>query len=138
VLRCEIETLGYPRAALFSFATAVLAYNTYAVVKAALRAAHGAGAIKDKLSDYHLLGDVAATYVGMDIAVPDESWELYRAMPLRTFAKAMTKLAHRVKLTRYPKSKRGPKKPQPRKKSGRRNHHISTARVLAKRRKKRP
>jgi len=51
VLRCEIETLGYPRAALFSFAMAVLAYNTYAVVKASLRAAHGTGVIKEKLSD---------------------------------------------------------------------------------------
>ena len=37
VLRCEVETLGYPRAALFSFAVAVLAYNTYAVVQASLR-----------------------------------------------------------------------------------------------------
>ena len=43
VLRCEVETLGYPRAALFSFATAVLAYNAYAVVQAPLRAAHGDG-----------------------------------------------------------------------------------------------
>jgi hypothetical protein len=137
VLRCEVETLGYPRAALFSFATAVLAYNTYAVVKASLRAAHGAEVIKEKLSDYHLMSDVAVTYVGMDIAVPDECWESYRAMPVGTFVKAMTRLAHRVKLTRYPKKKRGPKKPQPRKKSGRRNHHISTARLLAKRPKKR-
>ncbi len=39
VLRCEVETLGYPRAALFSFATAVLAYNVYAVVKAAAQSA---------------------------------------------------------------------------------------------------
>ena len=138
VLRCEVETLGYPRAALFSFATAVLAYNTYAVVQAALRAAHGAEVIKEKLSDYHLMSDVAATYVGMDIAVPDECWESYRAMPVGTFAKAMMKLAHRVKLARYPKKKRGPKKPQPRKTSGRRNHHISTARLLLKRRKKTP
>ena len=137
VLRCEVETLGYPRAALFSFATAVLAYNTYAVVKASLRAAHGAEVIKEKLSDYHLMGDVAVTYVGMDIAVPDECWESYRAMPVGTFVKAMTRLAHRVKLARYPKKKRGPKKPQPRKKSGRRNHHISSARLLAKRPKKR-
>ena len=137
VLRCEVETLGYPRAALFSFATAVLAYNTYAVVKASLRAAHGAEVIKEKLSDYHLMSDVAVTYVGMDIAVPDECWESYRAMPVGTFVKAMTRLAHRVKLARYPKKKRGPKKPQPRKKSGRRNHHISTARLLAKRPKKR-
>jgi IS4 transposase len=138
VLRCEAETLGYPRAALFSFAVAVLAYNTYAVVQAALRAEHGAEVIKEKLSDYHLMNDVAATYVGMDIAVPDECWEAYRAMPVCRFTKAMTDLAHRVKLARYPKKKRGPKKPQPRKKSGRRNHHISTARLLLKRRKKTP
>ncbi|AMV16494.1 transposase [Planctomyces sp. SH-PL14] len=32
VLRCEVETLGYPRAALLSFAVAVVAWNTYAVV----------------------------------------------------------------------------------------------------------
>jgi hypothetical protein len=138
VLRCEVETLGYPRAALFSFAVAVLAYNTYAVVQAALRAAHGAEVIQEKLSDYHLMNDVAATYVGMDIAVPEECWEPYRAMPVSHFTKAMTTLAHRVKLARYPKKKRGPKKPQPRKKSGSRNHHISTARLLMKRRKKPP
>jgi hypothetical protein len=138
VLRCEIETLGYPRAALFSFATAVLAYNTYAVVKASLRAAHGSEVIREKVSDFHVLEDVAATYVGMDIAVPDECWEPYRSMPVRRFAKRLKELAHRVKLTRYPKKKRGPKKPQPRKKSGRRTHHISTARVLAERKKRSP
>ena len=138
VLRCEVETLGYPRAALFSFATAVLAYNTYTVVQASLRAAHGVAVIREKLSDYHLMSDVAATYVGMDIAVPEECWEPYRALPASGFAKAMVQLAHRVQLARYPKKKRGPKKPQPRKKSGRRNHHISTARLLLKRRKKTP
>ena len=138
VLRCEVETLGYPRAALFSFATAVLVYNTYAVVQASLRAAHGAEVIEKKLSDYHLMSDVAATYVGMDIAVPDECWETYRVMVVGCFAEAMVKLAHRVSLARYPKKKRGPKKPRPRKTSGRRNHHISTARLLLKRRKKTP
>jgi hypothetical protein len=138
VLRCEVETLGYPRAALFSFATAVLVYNTYAVVQASLRAAHGAEVIEEKLSDHHLMSDVAATYVGMEVAVPDECWDSYRTMPLESFARAMIKLADRVELARYPKKKRGPKKPQPRKKSGRQNHHISTARVLADRKKRSP
>jgi len=138
VLRCEVETLGYPRAALFRFATAVLAYNTYAVVNAALRASHGSELIGETLSDYHLLEDVAATYVGMDIAVPDECWEPYRSMPARSFAKSLKEWAHRVKLSRYPKQKRGPKKPRPERKSGRRNHHISTARVLAERKKRSP
>lgn len=138
VLRCEVETLGYPRAALFSFATAVLAYNTYAVVQASLRAVHGAEVIKEKLSGHHLMSDVAATYVGMEIAVPDECWETYRCLSAGAFAKAMIELARRVKLARYPKARRGPKKPRPRKKSGRRNHHISTARLLIKSRRKSP
>ena len=138
MLRCEVETLGYPRAALFSFAVAVMAYNVYAVVQASLRDAHGSETIKEKLSDYHLMNDVAATYVGMDIAVADECWEPYRSMPVKTFAKVMTKLAQRVKLTRYPKKKRAPKRPLAKSKSGRRNHHISTARLLLKRRKKSP
>jgi Transposase DDE domain len=138
VLRCEVETLGYPKAALFSFATAVLAYNAYAVVKASLRAAHGAVVIREKLSDYHFMNHVAKAYVGMDMAVAEEDWEPYQKMSVEQFAEVLLELAHRVKLTRYPKTKRGPKKPQPRKTSGRRNHHISTARVLAQRRKKTP
>ncbi len=138
VLRCEVETLGYPGAALFSFAAAVLAYNVYAVVKAALRSAHGAATIETKLSDHHLMQDVAETYVGMDIAVEGRAWAVYRRMSLKEFAVSLVEMAHRVSLKRYPKKKRGPKKPQPRKKSGRRNHHIAIARLLAKRRNKSP
>ncbi len=42
---CEIKTLCYPRAALFVFAMALLAYNLFSAVKAALRTVHGAGKI---------------------------------------------------------------------------------------------
>ncbi len=51
---CEIKTLCYPRAALFVFAMALLAYNLFSVVKAALRSVHGAGKIDAGLSDYYL------------------------------------------------------------------------------------
>ena len=40
-LNCEVNTLGYPKAALFGFCVAVAAYNVLAVLKAALRAVHG-------------------------------------------------------------------------------------------------
>ena len=40
-LRCEIDSLGYPKAALFGFCTACVAYNVVSVVKAAIRAAQG-------------------------------------------------------------------------------------------------
>ena len=38
VLRCEVETLGYPKAALFAFSVALTSYNVVATVEAALRA----------------------------------------------------------------------------------------------------
>jgi hypothetical protein len=108
------------------------------VVKAALRATHGRAVIEENLSEYHLMTDVAVTYVGMEIAVPDECWDSYQEMPPEAFANVLTKLAGQVKLSRYPKKKRGPKKPRPARKSAKQNHHIATSRVLAKRREKRP
>ena len=36
-LRCEIDTVGYPRAALFGFCVALVAYNVVALVKGAMR-----------------------------------------------------------------------------------------------------
>ena len=131
VLRCEVETLGYPKAALFSFAVAVLAYNMYAVVKAALRSAHGVKAVDEKLSDYHLVHDVVMTTVGMSIAVESESWSRYAGLSLVEFAAELVRLAKGVKLSRYPKKRRGPKKPPPRRSSGRGRPHVSTARILA-------
>ena len=43
----EINALGYPKAALFSFCMALVAYNVMAAVKAALRSAHGATTVED-------------------------------------------------------------------------------------------
>jgi IS4 transposase len=40
-LACEQKSLGYPRAALFSFCVTLVAYNVLATVKAALRSVHG-------------------------------------------------------------------------------------------------
>ena len=138
VLRCEVKTLGYPKAALFSFATAVLAWNMYAVVKAALRGAHGEETIEEQLSDYHFTRHVVSVQLGLEIGVDPQAWEAYQRMTPRQLGKTLLSLARGVNITRYPKKKRGPKKPRPRKKSGSRNHHISTARTLEKARKKSP
>ena len=42
----EIQTLGYPKAALFSFCLALLSYNILAVVRRALGSVHGVGKIE--------------------------------------------------------------------------------------------
>jgi IS4 transposase len=51
-LACEINTLGYPKAALFTFCLALLAYNAVSLIKAALRHAHGRQKVNDEVSGY--------------------------------------------------------------------------------------
>jgi hypothetical protein len=74
----EIQTLGYPPAALFSFCMALVAYNLLATVKAALRAVHGAGKVEAGLSWYYLVEDVQATYRGLSIAIEPDYWQQWR------------------------------------------------------------
>jgi hypothetical protein len=62
---CEINTLGYPKAALFTFCVALLAYNVLSVVKAALRSVHGTEKIETEVSSYYLADEIKGTYRGM-------------------------------------------------------------------------
>jgi len=47
-----MNTLGYPKAALFGFCLALVAYNLLAVVLAALRSVHGEETVKEEVSLY--------------------------------------------------------------------------------------
>lgn len=134
-LRCEIDTLGYPKAALFGFALAVTAYNILVVMRTALASSQASsGAEKERaeenLSSYHLAHEVEATTPGMLIAVPEESWERLVRMPLKEFAAWLIATAAGANLGRYRKNPRAAKKPT----KVRRTHrgaHRSTARLLA-------
>src|SRR5207247_9239488 len=55
----EINTLGYPKAALFGFCLALVACNMLAVVTAALRSVHGAESIDRALCVYYVASDGA-------------------------------------------------------------------------------
>lgn len=129
-LRCEIDTLGYPKAALFGFCTALVAFNALAVAKAALRSVHGPEPVAE-VSDYQLAGEVAAVYEGLDIAVPVADWDEWPVMTPRGLGQVLKQLARRVQLKRFRKHKRGPKKPRPKRKSGAGSTHVATARLLA-------
>jgi hypothetical protein len=130
-LRCEINTLGYPKAALLGFCTACVAYNAVSVVKAAIRAAQGKQYVEEELSMYYLTLEVAQVTAGMMIAVSAENWEIFRKMPPKKFAATLVELAQHLDPRKYVKHKRGPKRKQPKKISGKTNHHESTARILA-------
>jgi hypothetical protein len=102
-LRCEIDTLGYPKAALFGFCTACVAYNAVSVVKAAICAAQGKQYVEEKLSMYYLTLEVAQVTAGMKIAVPAEDWKVFRTMSAKRFAATLVELARRLDPRKYVK-----------------------------------
>jgi IS4 transposase len=130
-LVCEINTLGYPKAALFGFCLALTAYNAMSLVKASLRAVHGREKVENEVSWYYLCLHVSKVYAGMMIAVPAKHWEIFRRLDDRQMTTLLQELAGRIDLQRFRKHPRGPKKPPPKRISGARSKHVSTARILA-------
>jgi hypothetical protein len=132
-LNSELQTLAYPHAALFAFCMALVSYNMLSVVKAALRAAHNLENVQEEVSGYYLADEVSGTWRGMAIILPDEFWEEHFAtLSPREMAAFLKATAKHAKLSRYRKSKRGPKKPTAAMNKKNRNH-VSTAKVLMQR-----
>lgn len=128
-LRGEIDTLGYPGAALLSYAIALVTYNLLSVVTAALRVAHATDPEIPELSFYYLADEVTGTLRGMDIAIPAGQWDRHFALrEPGELAEDLLAIARHARLTRYRKHPRGPKKPPPRRYG--QSPHVSTARLL--------
>jgi hypothetical protein len=128
-LCCEVNTLGYPKAALFAFCLALVAYNVLRVIQTALAAGQGQRQGKVELSSYHLATEVSAKTEGMVIAVPAGEWQRFVEMTTAEFAAWLHSITQRVDYKRYRKNKRAPKKPTKIKRTCRGSHR-STAREL--------
>jgi hypothetical protein len=129
-LRCEVNTLGYPKAALFAFSVAVAAYNVLAVLKGALRAAHGEEKVQQEVSGYYMALEWMLVYAGMMIALPAEQWRPFGPMSAGELAGHLRQWAEKVNLLKIKKAP--PRKPTrnktvPIKDKG---THVSTARLL--------
>lgn len=135
-LRCEINTLGYPKAALFAFCVALACYNVQQSIRAALRSQWGGEKIDGGLSDYYVAYDIDSITGGMMVLLPDDHWKHFGVMPIKEFADFLKQAAANVNLAHYKKSTRGPKKPKTaRTKTN--QPHVSTKRLLDARKQKR-
>jgi hypothetical protein len=131
-LRCEVDTLAYPRAAVFAFCLAVKAYNAVSLVRAALRSQLGEEQVEE-LSWYHLCSETTRVWAGMEIAIDPKEWSrLIDDLSDSSFAKLLRDIVGRMNVSKYKKSRRGPKKPRPPRDNSD-GPHISTARILAQR-----
>jgi IS4 transposase len=130
-LNSEINTLGYPKAALFAFCVALIAYNVMSVIQATLRSVHGADVIEQNVSGYYVADELSSVYQGMMIAIPQKHWQIFSRMSAREFAETLRTLASKVNLRRFKKHPRKPKKPQPKRTYDKRHPHVSTFRLIA-------
>lgn len=134
-LHCELNTLGYPKAALFAFCVAVCSYNMLAAIKGALRGVHGEVTLETSVSNYFLANEISGLYGGMMVALPPEEWEFFQTLPSTKLAKLLQQWARQANLDNYPKHPRGPKKKPPKKPKAQ-FQHVATAKLLAKARKR--
>ena len=126
----EINTLGYPKAALFGFCLALVAYNLLALVLAALRGVHGEETVDEEVSLYYVANEISTTYHGMMIAIPAPEWDVFYSMSPSDLAAILLELAQGVRLQAIRKSPRRLKKPRPQGKKPARKGHVSTAKLL--------
>jgi hypothetical protein len=129
-LHCELNTLGYPKAALFGFCVAVVAYNILAVLKAALRVVHGEQKVQEEVSSYYMALEWKVVYQGMMIALPAEEWAEFGRMSAQELAGYLRDWASKINMLKIKKAP--PRKPT-KKKTKRiqdKSPHLSTARLL--------
>src|SRR3954453_7799457 len=134
-LNGEVNTLGYPKAALFAFCVALVAYNVLSTLKAALRSVHGEVVVAEDVSGYYVADEIKRVHDGMMIAIPEDEWVVFRDLAAVELASVLVPLAKAVRLPKYQKHIRGPKKPQPEKQSGAKIKHVATAKILKSRHK---
>ena len=129
--RGEINTLAYPRAALFGFCMALVCYNVLAVLRAAMGNVHGPDKIEAGISSYYLADEIRRVYDGMMIAIPPQQWQPLTALDTPQTAELLKALAAHMDLAKYKSHPRGKKKKKPKPKRQKDKPHVSTARLLA-------
>ena len=128
----EINTLAYPFATLFGFCVALVAFNIYAVVMAALRGAYPDKDINEEVSSYYIAEEITTTYNGMLIAVPLEQWTIFSQGTVSSVGTLLLDLASRIDLSKFKSPKRKPKKQPLPKNKFKGKPHVSIAKLIAK------
>lgn len=134
----ELATLGYPRAALLGFGVALAAYNVLSTVQAALRAAFGTDEVQEDVSGFYIANSVRKYHAGLEVALESSEWDRFQTMAPAALASELVRIIGHADLKKLRRHPRGPKKPVPKRTRHTDTPHVSTARLLARSRKKAP
>lgn len=126
----EINTLSFPRAALFSFSVACCAFNVLSVVKAAIRGALGRPTA-EQVSDYQLGLAMTRDFSPIVLAVAAALYQNFAQKPVYLLVDELYRLARLLQLRHFTKAKAPKKKKPPTQKTRFLDTpHVSTQRVL--------
>ena len=128
-LHGEIESLGRPRAALFMMFLSLVTSNALAVVRQAIRMTHGNDQW-EQLSGHYLAEELEKNYHAVDVLIEAAQWEAIQDRSPSAFWNWAKQIAIKIRVPAFLKSTRGPKVPQPPRRSGKHRHHYSTHRLL--------
>lgn len=133
-LHGEISGLGYPPAALFSYAVALFAFNILSLLRAAMRAAHGGIKIEESFSTHQMAEEIHAIWPGMMLLLSPSFWRRrFADWSDAQIAKQLKRMAYDVNLAQYRKAARQTRHPPPKRTFHKNSPHISTARILQQR-----
>ena len=128
-LSCEIDTLAYPKAAIFAFCVATMLYNAVSLMKSSIAAAHGELALEN-ISWYYAYTETYSVWSGMEIALPFDFWsKRIDGMNDRELGGYLKSLSGKIDISKFTKSRRGPKK-KVKKTYDPKVNHVSTFKVL--------
>lgn len=128
-LTCEHSGIGHPQAATFLFCMSILAFNLRQTIFAALYATHDEEQVEET-SHFHVSKNVSDKTEGMLIAITEDEWNELIPSTIKGIVSLLTKIARKIDLAEYRKSRRGPKKKKPNRSRNVASSHLSTAKLL--------
>jgi hypothetical protein len=128
-LESEINTLAYPRAALFGFCLALVAYNSFQLILNTLDSVQ-TEPVSPSLSTYYLGHEIAATFLALLLLTGGQEWRFLAELTPAAFAQWLRDVAAHAQLRKYQKHGRGPKKPKQKTPYDPKHPHVSTQRLL--------
>jgi hypothetical protein len=86
--------------------------------------------VEQGVSLYYIANEIATTYTGMMIAIPEPEWAIFYAMSMADLAAILLELAQGVRLKAFRKSPKSPQKSPCKRPGTPKKGHVSTAKLL--------
>jgi hypothetical protein len=128
-LESEINTLAYPRAALFGFCLALVAYNIFQLALAAMDGAQPEP-VSQTVSTYYVGQEIASTFLALLMLTEPKDWRFLAGLSPAEFAQWLRGVASGLNPKKYRKHGRGPKKPRQKTPYDPKHPHVSTRRLI--------